>query len=174
MERWLISDTHFDHAKILTFRDPDGMLIRGNDFLNVRQMNDAMRDNWQSVVRPGDRVYHLGDVSMKRSGLDCLKGLNGKKRLILGNHDILGAKRYLDAGFVELWGSYKLDEFLLTHIPVHDLAIPDWAKLNIHGHIHERPSYSIRHLNVSVERIDYQPISLDAIRSWWRIKAEMR
>ena len=61
---WLISDTHFGHENILSFRHggPDGPLIRGNLFSSVEEMDECMIDQWNKYVKPGDKVYHLGDV----------------------------------------------------------------------------------------------------------------
>jgi len=57
---WVISDTHFDHANILNFTDKVGKPTR--NFADVDEMNETMIANWNSVVKPGDKVYHLGDV----------------------------------------------------------------------------------------------------------------
>ena len=61
---WIVSDTHFMHKNILTFRDDKGELIRGKRFSDVQDMDETMIENWNSVVKPGDLVYHLGDVMM--------------------------------------------------------------------------------------------------------------
>ena len=45
---WVISDTHFNHAKILDFKDYIGKPARSFD--NVDQMNEAMMDNWQVLL----------------------------------------------------------------------------------------------------------------------------
>ena len=58
---WVISDTHFDHANILTFTDKVGKPCR-DCCTDVEVMNEQMIANWNSVVKPGDKVYHLGDV----------------------------------------------------------------------------------------------------------------
>jgi len=52
-------------------------------------MNEALIDNFNSVVGAEDLVYIVGDVCMgKRSEtLPLLDWLDGHKRLILGNHD---------------------------------------------------------------------------------------
>lgn len=84
---WVISDTHFGHANILTFRDSSGDLIRPG-FKNIDEHDQLIIDNWNSVVKPEDRVYHLGDVAIPRRGLKFLYALNGRKALIGGNHDI--------------------------------------------------------------------------------------
>jgi calcineurin-like phosphoesterase family protein len=88
---WVISDTHFNHAGILNFTDCDGKATRGDRFTDVTDMDEQMIANWNSVVKPGDKVYHLGDVLFgmdKPAWLDAnFNRLNGKKRLVVGNHD---------------------------------------------------------------------------------------
>ena len=54
---WFISDTHFNHEGILGFKDYIGKPVR--EFANVNEMNEAMMDNWNSVVKPNDVVYPL-------------------------------------------------------------------------------------------------------------------
>jgi len=43
-------------------------------------MDAEMRDRWNAVVKPNDRVIHLGDVVINRRCLPFLASLNGKKR----------------------------------------------------------------------------------------------
>lgn len=74
MTVFLISDTHFGHANIIKYA--------GRPFDSVEEMNEAMVDNWNSVVKQGDKVYHLGDVTMNSKSLDILSRLNGRKVLI--------------------------------------------------------------------------------------------
>jgi calcineurin-like phosphoesterase family protein len=105
---FVISDTHFGHANILTFRGQDGALIRPG-FSSVEEMDEFMVERWNSVVRPSDHVYHLGDVTMKAPGLGIVKRLNGKKRLVRGNHDIFRTRLYLNAGFEEIHGVRVLE-----------------------------------------------------------------
>ena len=61
---YVISDSHFGHANILTFERDDGVRLRPFD--NVEQMHDAMITKWNETVRPQDHVYHLGDFAIKR------------------------------------------------------------------------------------------------------------
>ena len=160
MTIWLISDTHFGHARMLTFVGLDGQRVRPYwDEADV--MDEDMVERWNAVVKPQDHVYHLGDVTMHKPKLSIVKRLNGHKRLILGNHDGFDIKAYQQAGFQKIFGSRKLDNLLLTHIPVHPTSIPHWAAGNVHGHIHERDAYGPQYLNVSVERINYTPITLE-------------
>ena len=84
---WFASDHHFGHAALLTFTKDDGSHARPG-FSDVDHMNETMIANHNRVVGPTDRVYFLGDVGFSRATLAAvLPRLNGKKRLILGNHD---------------------------------------------------------------------------------------
>lgn len=152
MTIWLISDTHFGHENIIGYC--------GRPFATAAEMDERMVEYWNSVVRPSDKVYHLGDVAMRKEHLAIVKRLHGKKRLIRGNHDIFDTKDYLNAGFQEILGVRVLAHALLSHFPVHPESMGRYVG-NIHGHIHEKASPAGNYLNVSVERIGYTPISLE-------------
>src|SRR5574343_635969 len=83
---FLIGDTHFGHANILTFKRDNGNLLR--EFPNIYCHDEYLIDRWNSVVGPNDRVYHLGDVGFKNFTQvhEIFKRLNGVKVLIKGNH----------------------------------------------------------------------------------------
>jgi calcineurin-like phosphoesterase family protein len=75
------SDTHFGHVKEFLW-GPRG-------FNSIEEHDEVIIKNWNEVVGPNDEVWHLGDVMLNDNehGLECLKRLNGKIHLILGNHD---------------------------------------------------------------------------------------
>ena len=145
---WLVSDTHFFHSNILKFTDDNGEFIRGKLFDTVEQMNECMLENWNSVVKPGDKVYHLGDVMMgsKEEFLKFWPKLHGSKRLIVGNHDDIKwmAQQELFAK-IQMWRMFTEFGLLLSHVPIHESGLrrgppTDEAApmlLNIHGHIHQ-------------------------------------
>lgn len=91
---WIISDTHFNHKNILGFTDSEGKKFRGDLFKDVSDMNEQMIYNWNSVIKPEDKVYHLGDVyfGSQPEADAILSRLMGKKRLIVGNHDCIYGK----------------------------------------------------------------------------------
>jgi len=165
---FLISDTHFYHANILTFTDSGGKPVRP-EFSNVKDMNDHMIERWNSVVKPEDHIYHLGDLTMERGSharakvaLAFVKNLNGHKRLVLGNHDHFDVRDYREAGFQKIYGCHNLNGILLTHIPVHPMNIGRFAG-NAHGHIHERNSPPGPYYNCSVEKLAYTPVEFDEV-----------
>ena len=172
---WLISDTHFFHSNILKFTDENGELIRGKLFDTVEQMNECMLENWNSVVKPGDKVYHLGDVMMgsKEDFLKFWPKLNGSKRLIVGNHDDIKwmAQKELFAK-IQMWRMFTEFGLLLSHVPIHESGLRRGSPtdetapmlLNIHGHIHQNPSPTENHRCVCVEHINYTPINIEELR----------
>jgi len=161
METYITSDSHFGHANICNFLREDGTKLR--PWINPDDMDDFMVSQWNSVVKPTDQVIHLGDVVMNRRCLTTLDKLNGKKILILGNHDIFDHSDYLKY-FKRLHGSMKLDNLLLTHIPVHTDSIARWALANAHGHIHEKVISDAKYINLCVEQTDYRPLALYEVK----------
>lgn len=99
---------------------------------------------------------------MRKPHLEVVKRLHGKKRLIRGNHDIFDTKDYLAVGFKEILGVRVLANVLFSHFPVHPESIVRFRG-NAHGHIHERPSPVGKYLNLSVERINYTPVTLEDV-----------
>jgi len=131
---FLISDTHFGHDNAYKFVDSKGERIRPWA-TNALDGDEVMVERWNSVVGPKDRVYHLGDVAIPRRGLKVLAQLNGRKKLIRGNHDVFKISDYVTY-FDDIHGSIKLYDYFLTHIPIHPDSIPSWCKANLHGHLH--------------------------------------
>ena len=67
---WLVSDTHFGHEKICLFKREDGSPLR--PFSHADEMDEFMVKAWNERVKPSDKVYHLGDVAIRRKSLEIL------------------------------------------------------------------------------------------------------
>jgi calcineurin-like phosphoesterase family protein len=176
---FVISDSHFRHANILKFVDGDGNPVRGHLFADVDAMDEHMIERWNSVVKQGDIVYHLGDVVM--GDREWFKKnwprLNGSKRLIVGNHDDIP---FLSSGGffkkVSMWRMFPEFGLMLSHVPLHPSNLlrmtkpggvwPDDCEtlVNIHGHIHQNASPEGPYRNVSVEAINYTPVNIEELR----------
>ena len=177
---WVISDTHFRHQNILKFTDSaTGNLVRGDRFADVDAMDEHMIEQWNSVVKQGDVVYHLGDVVMgdKEWFKSNWTRLNGSKRLIVGNHDDI--KFLSSGGFfkkVQMWRMFPEFGLMFSHVPLHTSNLlrlkekggvwPDDCEslLNVHGHIHQNPSPEGPYRNVSVEAVNYTPVNIEELR----------
>lgn len=176
MTVFFISDTHFGHEGINHFMHHDGTPLR--PFNTWMEADMTMVENWNNVVRPTDKVFHLGDVAFSRLGHELVRLLNGKKTLIAGNHDTKKATYYDWLGFENILGvKHLMNGIWLTHIPMHEQCVNEpRVKLNIHGHLHRnfvRPETPIedgvtehrKYFNACVENINYTPISLDEIEA---------
>lgn len=162
---FLISDHHLSHGNILTFLKADGTNVRS--FPSVEEMDEHMIDCHNSVVRPGDKTYFLGDVCFSAKALPLVARMNGEKVLIKGNHDKLKLSQYQTL-FKDVRGSHQFNGILLTHIPVHTGSLARWP-CNVHGHLHTNrvmlgDVIDPRYFNVSVECINYTPISLEELK----------
>lgn len=161
---FVIGDTHFGHAGMCRFTNPDGSKLRPWD--DVEEMNEAMVENWNRVVTKRDKVIHLGDFAMSRRCLSVAERLNGRKVLVMGNHDIFPAKEYLKY-FDDVKGAVVKDSAILTHLPVAPSSFEYRYKVNIHGHTHSSTVLAddgtpdLRYKCVCVEQIGYRPIPFD-------------
>lgn len=160
-DQWFISDTHFNHANFLNFTDEAGNKIR--PFATVQEMDECMITRWNERIKPGDRVYHLGDFGMNSTyNNELLPKLNGTKRLILGNHDTVKGDLVNHFKKITMWRYFRELDFVCTHVPLREDSMFK-ITFNLHGHIHQQPSPSLRHLNMCVEHWDYRPVHLDEV-----------
>lgn len=171
---WVTSDTHFGHKNILGFTDRNtGQPVRPFD--SVEEMNETMVENWNSVVKPGDKVYHLGDVffGSKDDFKSLWPKLNGSKRLIVGNHD--DVKWLAQGGFfqkIQLWRIFSDWKLILTHVPLREDSFRGSEYnssegngfLNVHGHIHQNPSPEGPYKCVCVEQTNYTPVNIEELK----------
>lgn len=162
---YMTADTHFG--------DDDSIVrYEGRPFQNGEEMNRSLIAAWNRVVKPEDTVYHLGDFADSISYSETEKivqCLNGKKILVMGNHDRrFTLLEWLKMGFDEVYPMPVVfqDYFLLSHEPMYVNRAAPYA--NIFGHVHNNPAYrdvSSRSFCVCVERTGYQPVNFEVIRA---------
>jgi calcineurin-like phosphoesterase family protein len=82
--KFYTADHHFGHLNIIS--------DCSRPFSSVEDMDEAMIARWNAVVGASDIVYHLGDFSLSLKDADRVREifgrLRGRKRLIIGNHDV--------------------------------------------------------------------------------------
>ena len=158
---YLISDTHFNHTNIIKYCN--------RPFKNIEEMNQALINNWNRVVNDKDIIYHCGDFSFGKAEdiSSIVSQLNGKIYLTRGNHD---RGWFKECGFEDIQTMYELEykglKLLLRHKPIY---VNGYDKI-ICGHTHEKNIPDNRLVNVSVEQINYTPISIDTLIEMIKIK----
>jgi len=160
------SDHHFGHSNIIKFTRDNGDRLRS--FNTLHDMHEHIIHKHNSVVKPTDKVYFLGDVCMTRTaeGLTILNRLYGKKILIRGNHDECKLSQYAEY-FEDVRGITHRYGIVMSHVPIHPDSLERWG-FNMHGHLHykrvldQSGKPDPRYINVSMEQLtDYTPLSLD-------------
>lgn len=166
---YFTSDTHFNHQNILK--------LCNRPFKTIEEHDKALIKNWNHVVKPKDEVYILGDLIMTRSGEKAnslLKQLNGKKYLIVGNHDTyLKDPKFDTSLFVWIKYYYELrynhKSIILFHYPILEWDDFYGGSIHLYGHVHNtaedyfKKTLSKRAVNVGVDLTNYTPISIDEV-----------
>lgn len=159
MAKFYISDTHFSHDNILKF---EGL---NRPFNSIDEHDEYIIGLWNGVVSAKDEIVHLGDVCFKpATSIDrILSRLNGKKTLIMGNHDIAPIERYLPYFKIVPVLTDKDNGILFSHYPVHASQLDFRYKVNVHGHCHSKSIQDTRYINISCENTGLAPISHDEL-----------
>lgn len=186
--KFFLADLHLGHQRLIDgWADENGATTPNNGprghFPTVEAMFETIRDNARKVVTADDDFYILGDIALKESALPLLDELPGRKRAVLGNHD-LGKPAQYARHFQRVYGAKVLEGgFLLTHIPIHPNSLDRRSmQINIHGHLHEavvtkevevdtgigvypETVSDPRYVCVSCEQVNYTPISFEEIQA---------
>ncbi len=161
MTRWFTSDWHLSHENILS--------LANRPFNSVEEMNQTIIDNYNSLVKPNDIVYVLGDVALGKisESLPLISQFNGYKVLIVGNHDrifegnkekeVLKFRKRYEEQFNVIWVSGGAlttggTNVLLSHFPYtsdshgedryQEFRYRDNGIPIVHGHTHAKNSIS--------------------------------
>ena len=181
---YVCSDEHYFHKNIIIYT--------GRKYKDVEEMNKALIDNHNAIVKSDDLVYHLGDFSMSNKVVpEILSQLNGSHILIPGNHDTChpGNKKnkdkeatireYLSFGFKEIHIEMEMNipEIGLVkfnHLPYNDPTYEDHRYDHLkpkptgedylfHGHVHNSWKRRGNMINVGIDVWNYRPVSIPEI-----------
>jgi calcineurin-like phosphoesterase family protein len=149
---------------------------------DVEEHDAFLIQEWNKVVSKRDTTYIVGDITMEKPhDYYKLDLLNGRKIVVLGNHDrhqnVKELLQYVDgvAGAVDYKG------FIITHVPIHPNEV-QFYRGNIHAHIHHenkleevivsdsyldkdnKPAPTLhKYFNVDAHLMGYQPKSIDEL-----------
>ncbi len=134
-------------------------------------MDESLINNWNSVVKQNDIVYHLGDFCLGRlENFDSyFSRLNGKIILIEGNHDRNASKnkeKFFEyhKGFIEInVGGWPLT---LCHYAMKSWNNSYWGSFHLYGHSHGKlpDDIAILSFDVGVDCHNYTPISIEQVK----------
>jgi calcineurin-like phosphoesterase family protein len=160
MSVYFTSDNHFGHAGARSFyRRP---------FASVAEMDQQMIFRWNSVIKPADEVWHLGDFAVRQSAervAALLMALHGEKHLIAGNNDDPGVTGCVGWKSVQPYAEVTVDgmELVLCHYPFRTWRDMGKGSINLHGHSHGRLKPLTRQFDVGVDVWDFRPVGLTEV-----------
>jgi len=146
-------------------------------------MHAAIADRHNAVVRPGDRVFNLGDFALKCSWQQAYafrQRLMGQQHFLFGNHDNVAWDMIRNVPDCFVWakgdpdspGSYvlRLKGYDVPKIQIGHFAALTWTSShkgswNLYGHSHNQLPEEPRRLafDVGVDCWDYAPISIEEV-----------
>ncbi len=172
--RYFTSDLHFFDHMIITYCN--------RPYDSVDSMNNDLAKRFSISAGNASEVYILGDIlgsdksdlslAHTKEAMEMLGIRDLPFHLVLGNHDHLTERQYLEIGFktVSRLKFIEIDgrKVMLTHDPC---MVQPRNTLAMCGHIHTlfsenyQPLRNTLAVNVSVEVRDYKPLSeLDFIK----------
>lgn len=164
--QYFTSDTHFFHKKVIEYCN--------RPFRDVDEMNAYLVNAWNTVVAEPDAIVNfIGDFSFgtAEQTKEIFGRLNGRKRLIIGNHDKSHSKNWWrNVGFEEVVNSkiIQLGRFDVTlcHYPTGDPKHPSYHaaftqeknQWLVCGHVHEKWRVKGNVINVGVDAWGFCPV----------------
>ena len=169
MKLFFSSDPHYFHPKIIKYED--------RPFNNVEEMNEIMINNHNKKVGKNDYIYYVGDFSFGTPEQTCklLDRLNGKKYMVLGNHDkVIKVNQEVRSKFEWVKDYYRLKynglKIVLFHYPISVWDCKHHGSVHLFGHVHSNkgnhhPLDSVQDnsYNVGVDVNNFEPVSLEEI-----------
>lgn len=172
---WFTSDTHFGHENIIKFCQ--------RPFANTVEMDAELIRRWNETVPPEGIVFHLGDFCHGGPAAwnRILKQLNGKKYLILGNHDFKNIKNRSILRFESVTQQMVIlvgeQSIILNHNPFLCYGGSYRDVWQLFGHVHSGPfSHTGLDLprlkmlfplqyDVGVDNNDFRPVSFEEVKA---------
>lgn len=185
---YFTSDTHAHHKNIC--RGTSEWAGAGNNdsftrpFETLEDMDTALVDNINAIVKEDDTLYHLGDWSLGGIAqiLDFRKRINCKTiHLILGNHDenirlnklIKASDIYADYFAQDNFSSIQdllefrvnKQQFILCHYPMRVWHDCHKGSIMLHGHSHGNlQPLNHKSMDVGIDtHPEFRPYSLEEI-----------
>lgn len=174
------SDLHFCHNREFLYK-PRG-------FSSIEEHDRTIVERWNSVVKPEDTVYILGDLMLNdnEQGMKYLNQLNGTKYFVRGNHDTDNRIKFYEAegknlhylGAAEFF-RYEKYHFFLSHFPALTGNLENeklsQMTLNLYGHTHQKTNFFEDRpymYHVGLDSHDCYPVPVTQIVADMRAKVE--
>ena len=168
---FLVSDLHMCHENILRFDDNRSHFknIEAHDEFIIESWNRTVKNETDTVIVAGDLFYRAKAEQME----DILIRLNGKIRLVRGNHD----KKHMN--ILEKYCSIERDiweiptnkiwngipSIVISHYPLASWNKKFHGSISAYGHVHH-PNFSMNNKswNIAIHLNDFKILTLNEVK----------
>jgi calcineurin-like phosphoesterase family protein len=157
MSIFFTADHHFNHKNIIKYSN--------RPFKDEEEMNHNLISNWNSRIKVGDTVYHLGDVGFGNLE-NILKILNGEIILIRGTHDKSALEHPKRFRSIHSLLDLKIEDqdITLCHYAMRTWRKSHYGAWHLFGHSHgSLPAYGAS-FDVGVDCWNFYPVSFKEIK----------
>ncbi|WEJ35113.1 metallophosphoesterase [Devosia sp. SD17-2] len=157
---WFTADTHFGHAGE----------ARRRGYSDVDEHDRDLIRNWNEYVKKNDIVFHLGDFTNSEKApfqQEIFAKLNGRKYLVLGNHD---NQATYDLGWAappqhRMIVQIGKEQYVLDHYAGRTWYSSFHGSYQLFGHSHGRMPATNRSCDVGLDTWNLCPASIYQIRA---------
>lgn len=164
------ADWHFGHRNIIR--------LSARPFKNIDEHDNAIIRNINNVVSNEDTLYILGDLGCYKDInklREMVSKINGKKYVILGNHDsmynLIQIKR---EGLIEEVKESKTIQYgrhriFLSHYPHREWPGYYRQALHFYGHVHNNLKDFELSTDVGVDAWNYKPVRVEELIRYLKV-----
>jgi len=163
MTKYFTADFHISHFNIMEYCD--------RPFTTIEEHDAVITENMYSVLKEGDELYLLGDISFQREKvrefLDGVRERGAKCYVVWGNHDwkckgvISECAESMHKNLVEVIDGVNV---VMSHRRIYDKSEYAEGSYFLHGHAHGKAEWSGCELDVGVDTNNFKPYSWVEIR----------
>lgn len=153
------ADTHFGHSNIIKYCN--------RPFNSHEEMDAEILKRFNSVIKRGDILYHLGDVSWSTYDLDkFFSRLNTKEvHLIYGNHDKPKVTRHPHIrSYCDIRKINPGHPIVLCHYAMNSWPGKGSGSFQLFGHSHGKLAGIGRSMDVGVDTNNFYPYEFSEIK----------
>lgn len=187
---YYISDLHINHFNVLNCDGSSN--FDGRPFKTFDEMNQAILNNVNSVVKNDDHIYLLGDTLWKETeeNIAIISQFKGNLHAIRGNHCSFKDARYRRL-FVEICDYKEITDnvkgknyhLVLSHFPIMFWNGMHRNWIHLYGHLHnsseediyqdfirqlnEKYNFNCQAYNVGCMHWNYTPVTLEQILEFY-------
>ena len=171
MNIFFTADSHLGHKNVLKHSN--------RPFATIEEHDQAIVQNWNSVVQPNDIVYFLGDLALchPTMALETASRLNGRKRWIRGNHDhdplvkecsrlFEWVKEMCDISIPDADANRGVQHIVLNHYAMRVWNRAHYGSWHLYGHSHGNlpDDPKSQSFDVGVDCHNFTPISYAQVK----------